>query len=68
MKKHSLFFIFSLLIISACAHSKVIPFTSENGKIVSYPPTRTEDVGIYRSAHPFSAFTELGLITLRAYQ
>jgi hypothetical protein len=52
--------------LAGCAHSTIVPFTtSTNGAPKTYPPERIEEVGIYRSTHPFSAFRELGLITFQ---
>lgn len=57
-----------LFCLAGCAHSTIIPFQAAGGnKPKTYPPTQAEDVGIYRSTHPFSSFIELGMITYRAY-
>jgi len=56
-------------LLASCAHSTIIPFQPLTGQIpATYPSTRPEEVGVYRSSHPFPAFSELGLITFRAYQ
>jgi len=48
-----------------CAHSQIVPFQNFGQITQGASPTNPEDVGIYRSVHPFASYIELGAISYR---
>ncbi len=58
-----IFFLTTLILLSACATSKVTLFPAGQEKV---PPSNINSVGIYRTVPPPETFTELGLISFKS--